>query len=69
LADHTPATLPHPGIPSLGIWPTGGSTGELVTLNRSLNNTLYDMEDDSQGCGTDKWESNTFKTANETCIH
>jgi parallel beta-helix repeat protein len=52
-----------------GILLTGGTTGNLVSLNRSLNNTPYDMEDDSPGCGTDKWERNTFKTANKTCIH
>ena len=52
-----------------GILLTGGTTGNLVTLNRSLNNTPYDMEDDSPECGTDKWLRNNFKTANETCIH
>jgi len=41
----------------------------LVSLNRSLNNTSYDMEDDSPGCGTDKWVRNKFETANESCIH
>lgn len=52
-----------------GIWLTGGSTGELVTLNRSLNNTPYDLEDDSPGCGANTWQRNTFKTASQPCIH
>jgi parallel beta-helix repeat protein len=45
------------------------TTGNLVSLNRSLNNTPYDVEDDNPGCGTDKWVRNNFKTANESCIH
>lgn len=52
-----------------GILLTGGTTGNLVSLNRSLNNSPYDMEDDSPNCGTNKWLRNSFKTANETCIH
>jgi len=52
-----------------GIQLTGGTTGELVTLNQSLNNTPWDMEDDNPACGTDNWQRNTFKTANQTCIH
>jgi parallel beta-helix repeat protein len=52
-----------------GIWLDAGSIGNLVTLNRSLHNTPYDMEDDSPGCGTNKWVRNNFKTANQACIH
>lgn len=51
-----------------GIWLTGGTMGNVVSLNRSLGNTPYDMEDDSAGCGTNRWDRNTFRTANETCI-
>jgi parallel beta-helix repeat protein len=52
-----------------GILLTGGTTGNFVSLNRSLGNTPFDMEDDNPGCGTDKWDRNLFKTANERCIH
>jgi len=57
-----------------GILLTSGSTGNpttgnIVSLNTSLNNTPYDTEDDSPDCGNDKWVLNNFKTANESCIH
>ena len=52
-----------------GIILNGGTTGNLISLNTSLNNTPYDMEDDSPACGTNKWELNKFKLANQTCIH
>lgn len=58
-----------------GIWLTADSnvppvyaTGNNIAGNTSFNNLPYDMEDDSP-CGSNKWEFNHFKTANESCIH
>lgn len=50
LANTTENNIGYPGV-----WLTGGTTGNLVSLNTSLNNTPHDMQDDNPACGTDKW--------------
>jgi hypothetical protein len=46
-------------------------TGNIISGNTSLNNSPFDMEDDSPGnnCDSNKWVGNKFKTANHPCIH
>jgi hypothetical protein len=48
---------------------TNCASGNIISGNTSLNNTPYDMEDDTANCGTNKWRGNKFKTANMSCIH
>jgi hypothetical protein len=61
-----------------GIWLTCNNlsgncaSGNKISGNTSLNNSPFDMEDDSPGnnCDSNKWVGNKFKTANPmSCIH
>ena len=45
------------------------ASGNNISGNTSLGNPIFDMEDDSANCGTNKWRGNKFKTANMSCIH
>ena len=45
-----------------------GEDGNTVSGNTAQGNTTYDLFDEN-GCGSNTWTGNTFKTANLTCIH
>jgi hypothetical protein len=45
------------------------ASGNNISGNTSLNNPVFDMEDDNANCGTNKWRGNKFRTANMSCIH
>jgi hypothetical protein len=59
-----------------GLWLTCNrfncASGNKISGNTSLGNSLFDMEDDSldNNCDNNKWRGNKFKTANPpSCIH
>jgi Right handed beta helix region len=52
----------------VGIWLRAGVTSNHVNGNTALGNGL-DLEDDNSNCDDNKWNGNTFNTANQSCIH
>lgn len=52
-----------------------GNTGNVINDNFAEGNAfvpvlgIADLVDSNKGCDNDKWTSNTFDTANQTCIH
>jgi hypothetical protein len=67
--DNNSAGLCSPASPCSGLWVMEGATGNIVTGNTSFGNIPFDMEDDNANCGSNKWEGNHFRNANESCIH
>jgi CSLREA domain-containing protein len=54
---------------TFGLSVTGGGTdGNLITGNRALGNGNVDLEDQTPGCGTNRWRKNTARTASEVCV-
>jgi parallel beta-helix repeat protein len=57
------------GIQVQGLQP-GSSGNEIFSNTSSVGNTVWDLEDDNAGCGTDFWSGNVFFTTNNpACVH
>jgi parallel beta-helix repeat protein len=52
-----------------GIVVNPGSTGNTISANDAHGNPDDDLADLNDACDTNTWTGNTFKTANQTCIH
>jgi len=56
------------GNGTYGIDVANGSTGNHVNGNTALGNGLSDLFDGNTSCDNNKWNGNTFGTANMSCI-
>jgi hypothetical protein len=52
-----------------GIFLDIGATGYHVNGNIALGNLQFDLFDGNANCDDNKWNGNTFTTANQSCIH
>ena len=52
-----------------GIGVATGSTGNHVNGDTALGNGLFDLFDGNPNCDNNKWNGNTFVSANMSCIH
>jgi parallel beta-helix repeat protein len=52
-----------------GIVVNPGSTANTISANDAHGNPDDDLADLNDACDTNTWTGNTFKTANQTCIH
>jgi parallel beta-helix repeat protein len=52
-----------------GILVNPGSTGNTISANDAHGNPDDDLADLNDACDSNTWTGNTFKTANQTCIH
>jgi len=57
------------GNGTYGIDVAPGSTGNHVNGNTALGNRLFDLFDGNMSCDNNKWNGNTFVSANMSCIH
>ena len=46
-----------------------GSTSNHINGNTALMNGVFDLQDQNANCDDNKWNGNTFVTANQPCIH
>ena len=52
-----------------GIALNNGSTNYHINGNTALGNSTFDLVDGNANCDDNKWNGNTFVTANMSCIH
>jgi parallel beta-helix repeat protein len=52
----------------IGIRVVSGSSNH-INGNTALGNPAIDLDDDNANCDDNKWNGNTFNTANQPCIH
>jgi parallel beta-helix repeat protein len=51
-----------------GIQVNSNSTNAQIKGNEARGNDNYDLDDESGGCGSNTWKSNTFVTRSQDCI-
>lgn len=49
--------------------PLPGATNNTIRGNTALGNSSDDLFDGNPGCDSNRWNGNTFNTANQPCIH
>ncbi len=56
------------GFLCAGVFVQSNTSGNTIQNNTAGGNEIYDVEDRNTGCGSNKWQNDTFFTHNQACV-